>query len=256
MEKLWFAFLGSGLLLEKRADGTYTVPRGEYPPEGAPACGTVHRVAAPGGAEARAYRIAEAPGDSRHEVCDLRESYGKLPLELYLEAGKCEEILHWDENTRFCGACGGRMLPSTDISKRCPACGREAWPQLAIAVIVLISKGEECLLVKARNFRRDFYGLVAGFVETGETLEQAVHREVMEETGLVIRDLRYFGSQPWPYPSGLMVGFTAEYESGEIRLQESELADGGWFGRDRMPNIPERLSIARRLIDNWLEGGR
>ena len=126
------------------------------------------------------------------------------------------------------------------------------WRQLATAIIVLIHRGDEVLLVHANNFRTDFYGLVAGFVETGETLEEAVVREVKEEVGLTIKNIRYFSSQPWPYPCGLMVGFHADYESGEIRLQRSELSAGGWYRRDSLPTIPEKLSIARRLIDDWL----
>ena len=127
------------------------------------------------------------------------------------------------------------------------------WPQLATAVIVLIHRGDEVLLVHAKNFRTDFYGLVAGFVETGETLEEAVCREVSEEVGISIQNISYFASQPWPYPCGLMVGFYAEYAGGDIRLQRSELSSGGWFHKDHLPRIPEKLSIARMLIDNWLE---
>ena len=132
---------------------------------------------------------------------------------------------------------------------------KEWWPSLAVAIIVRITRGDEILLVHARNFRGNFYGLVAGFVETGETLEQAVCREVWEETHLHIRNLRYFGSQPWPFPCGLMVGFTADYAEGEIQLQKEELGGGGWFRRDNMPQIPDKASIARRLIDDWQEKG-
>jgi len=124
--------------------------------------------------------------------------------------------------------------------------------RVAPAIIVLIHRGDEVLLVHARNFKGNFYGLVAGFVETGETLEEAVHREVMEETGLTITNLRYFGSQPWPYPSGLMVGFTADYVSGDIHLQREELSRGAWFTKDNLPEIPEKLSIARQILDDWL----
>ena len=145
------------------------------------------------------------------------------------------------------------MKMHTDISKRCTSCGKEVWPQLATAIIVRIQRGDEILLVHAKNFATNFYGLVAGFVETGETLEEAVKREVMEETQLEITNLKYFASQPWPYPCGLMVGFTADYVSGDIRLQRSELSSGGWFRRDNLPTIPEKLSIARKLIDDWIK---
>ena len=144
------------------------------------------------------------------------------------------------------------MKMHTDISTRCEECGKEVWPSLPTASIVLVHRGDEVLLVHARNFRGNFFGLVAGFVETGESLEEAVHREVLEETGLTITNLRYFGSQPWPYPSGLMVGFHADYVSGEIKLQKEELAAGQWFTKDNLPEIPEKLSIARRIIDDWL----
>ena len=127
---------------------------------------------------------------------------------------------------------------------------------MATAVIVLIHRGDEVLLVHAKNFKSDFYGLVAGFVETGETLEEAVHREVMEETGIKIKNVTYFSSQPWPYPSGLMVGFNADYVSGEVRLQQSELSKGDWFSKNNLPTIPEKLSIARMLIDAWLENDK
>jgi NAD+ diphosphatase len=202
----------------------------------------------------KAYRIdLPIQGNERFEMCGLRQSYYKLPKEDYLKAGKCQELLYWDQNTKFCGVCGGPMKFHTAISKRCENCGKEVWPQLATAVIVLVRKGDEVLLVHAKNFRTDFYGLVAGFVETGETLEEAVHREVMEETGLHIKNLRYFASQPWPYPCGLMVGFTADYDGGQIHLQRSELSKGAWFDKDHLPQIPEKLSIARQLIDYWLE---
>ena len=253
--KLWFIFCQDDLLLQKTEEGKFTVPKGEEPPVVLKAWNYVHNITPmEDGTLVKTVRV-DNPITSLegYEMCPLRQSYYKLSRELYLKAGKCHEILYWDQNTKFCGVCGAPMKMETDISKRCTGCGKEIWPQLATAVIVLIHKGEdEVLLVRAKNFRSKHYGLVAGFVETGETLEEAVCREVSEEVGLKIKNVRYFGSQPWPYPCGLMVGFNADYVSGEIKIQEEELLKGAWFRKDNLPEIPEKLSIARMLIDNWL----
>ena len=182
----------------------------------------------------------------------LRKAFSVLTPEMYGMAAKAVELAWFDRNTRFCSLCGAPMRWHTDISKRCTECHKEQWPQLATAIIVRVERGDEVLLVRANNFRGDFYGLVAGFVETGESLEDCVRREVMEETGLEIADIRYYGSQAWPYPSGLMVGFTAQYAGGTLRLQRSELSGGGWFRRDNMPSIPDYGSISRMLIDDWM----
>lgn len=257
MKTLYFVFCKGDIMLEKLPDGTYTIPSGEEPPTKVKPETNIMNVSSLHGTAVHTYRIdSPATDDARFEMCGLRQSYYKLPQDLYLKAGKCHELLYWDSNAQFCGVCGAPMKMHTDISKRCTQCGKEVWPQLATAVIVLIHRGDEVLLVHARNFKGNFMGLVAGFVETGETLEEAVHREVMEETNLVITNLRYFGSQPWPYPCGLMVGFNADYVSGEIKLQTEELARGAWFTKDNLPQIPEKLSIARKLIDAWLENDK
>lgn len=246
----YFIFCQDELLLRQTPDG-YTIPEtdGEPPVELKP---WSHVMNVEGD---KAFSIDQPVTNLEgYEMCGLRKSYYKLQYDDYLKAGKCRELLYWDQNTRYCGVCGAPMRMDTDISKKCTHCGKEIWPQLATAVIVLVHRGpDEVLLVHARNFRTDFYGLVAGFVETGETLEEAVHREVREETGIKITNLRYFGSQPWPYPCGLMVGFHADYVEGEIHLQRSELSEGAWFTKDNLPTIPEKLSIARKLIDDWLE---
>lgn len=242
-------------MLQKQEDGCYTIPLEEECPIDLKSWNTVHNIQPmDDGTLVKTVRIDSPVTDKvNYEMCPLRQTYYKLTTPLYLKAGKCQEILYWDFNTKYCGVCGSPMKLHTDISKRCTGCGKEVWPQLATAVIVLIHRGEEVLLVRAKNFRHEFYGLVAGFVETGETLEEAVHREVKEEVGLTINNIRYFGSQPWPYPCGLMVGYEADYVSGDIKLQKEEIAKGGWFTRDNLPNIPEKLSIARMLIDSWLE---
>lgn len=252
MKKYYFVFCKDDLLLQQQADGSYTIPLAEEPPtEVKPWTHQMTVSPMADGTPVTAYRL-DTPSPLL-TPCPLRQSYYKLPRPLYLKAGKCAELLYWDQNTKFCGVCGAPMRMDTDISKKCTECGKEIWPQLATAVIVLIHRGDEVLLVRAKNFRSDFYGLVAGFVETGETLEEAVAREALEETGVTITNIRYFASQPWPYPCGLMVGFHADYVSGEIHLQRSEIAKGGWFRRDNLPTIPEKLSIARMLLDDWLQ---
>ena len=186
------------------------------------------------------------------QMVGLRKTHAILNPEDYQLAGKGAELLYWDQNTRFCGVCGGTNNWMTDISKKCTECGKEWWPSAATAIIVRIQRDDRILLVRSRNFRGNHYGLVAGFLETGESLEQCVQREVKEEVGIKIKNLRYFGSQPWPYPFGLMVGFTADYDGGELRLQKEELCEGDWFTRENMPDIPDKASIARHLIDDWL----
>lgn len=183
---------------------------------------------------------------------DLRESFHHLPEHAYIKAGKASELLYFDRQHHYCGICGAPMEWASAISKRCTRCGEELWPKLSTAIIVLVRRGEEALLVKAKNFRRDYYGLVAGFVETGETLEECVAREVFEETGLKVANIRYFASQPWPYPMGLMIGFKADYVEGDIALRDGELRDAAFFTRDSIPAIPGKMSMARMLIDDWL----
>ena len=190
-----------------------------------------------------------------YQWMDLRESFHHLPERVYIKAGKASELLYFDRQHRYCGICGAPMEWASAISKRCTRCGEELWPKLSTAIIVLVRRGEEALLVKAKNFRRDYYGLVAGFVETGETLEECVAREVMEETGLRVTNIRYFASQPWPYPMGLMIGFQADYVEGDIALRDGELRDAAFFTRDTIPAIPGKMSMARMLIDDWLGEG-
>ena len=254
MKCYYFVFCKDDLLLEPLPDGSYTIPLCENPPTEVKPWTVILNIAPLGTTQVKAYTIdTPVAPDGRLEPCPLRQSYYRLPRELYLKAGKCAELVFWDKNTRYCGVCGGTMKLHTDISKRCEHCGKEVWPQLSPAVIVRITRGtDEILLARGRNFRGDFYGLIAGFVETGETLEEAVVREVREETGLSITNLRYFASQPWPYPCGLMVGFTAEYASGQIHVQREELKNVAWFHRDHLPKLPEKLSIARWLVDDWL----
>lgn len=251
----WFVFNSGQVLIEKTPDG-YHIPYSPDAPVPVPVGSTVHTIGEINGCPARAYAIhVPVPGDEStpRMMKDLRASFDVLPAEEYRRAGKAAQILNWDKNSRYCPMCGVPTVRVSPIAKRCPECRQEFYPRISPAVIVLIKKGDSILLVHARNFRGTFKGLVAGFLEPGETLEECVHREVMEETGLRIKNLTYFGSQSWPYPSGIMVGYHAEYESGTIKLQDEELSTGAFYTRDNLPEIPKKLSIARRLIDAWLE---
>lgn len=265
MKKYWFIFCKSDIMMQKTANDKYTIPLSEECPiEIKPWTHVMNISPMADNTEVRTLciddptDIEKKSAEFRNTIFEtesLRKSFYKLSAPLYLKAGKCHELLYWDANTKFCGVCGAPMKMHTDISKQCTNCGKEVWPQLATAIIVLVHRGDEVLLVHARNFHSDFYGLVAGFVETGETLEEAVHREVMEETGITINHLRYFGSQPWPYPCGLMVGYHADYVSGDILLQREELSKGSWFTKDNLPHIPQKLSIARMILDDWINDG-
>ena len=246
----WFIFFNDQLLLQKKGE-TYTIPYNINPPvpvknvlevnllEDMPACTA----------------SVDTPLEETAEYLPmgLRASYDYLDPVLHKIAGKAYELIYWDQHSRFCPSCGTKTVMQTTISKQCPNCKYEIYPVVSPAILVLIRKGDAILLVHARNFRGSFYGLVAGFLETGETLEECVRREVMEETGLEINNITYFGNQPWPYPSNLMVGFIADYVSGTIRLQDEELSEGAFFSKDNLPELPRKLSLARKMIDWWLE---
>jgi NAD+ diphosphatase len=183
----------------------------------------------------------------------LRQVYGLIDEDLFWLAGRAVQIIEWDRTHQFCGRCGTRIraLP-TERAKECPQCGLLHFPRLSPAIIVLIERGNELLLARSRRLGSGWYSVLAGFVEPGETLEEAVMREVLEEVGLVVKDIRYFASQPWPFPHSLMIGFTATYARGEISLDDTEIEDARWFTADNLPPLPGKISIARKLIDWFL----
>ena len=187
----------------------------------------------------------------------LRTLFGAMEEGQLAVAGRAWQIAEWARTHRFCGACGS---PTTHVAgercMRCPACGHIAYPRISPAMMVLVRRGPEILLARHNNSPTRFFTALAGFLEAGESIEEAIHREVFEEVGLQVRDLRYFASQSWPFPHSLMVAFTAEYAGGEIRLDENEIAEAVWVGPgDTMPAIPPRgLSIAGHLIEAHMPG--
>ena len=180
----------------------------------------------------------------------LRQVYGRLDEGLFWVAARAVQIVDWDRTHLFCGRCGAPLrTKTTERAKECPVCGQLHFPRLAPAIIVLVERGGELLLARSRHFLPGMYSVLAGFVEPGETLEEAVVREVREEVGVTVKDIKYFGSQPWPFPHSLMIGFTATYVGGEISLSDDEIENAGWFTIDNLPTIPGKISIARKLID-------
>ncbi|MGQ0616701.1 MAG: NAD(+) diphosphatase [Acidimicrobiia bacterium] len=183
----------------------------------------------------------------------LRSLWGSVDDVTWTVAGRAVQLVEWDRTHRFCGRCGGptELVPG-ERCRTCPTCGLSAFPRLSPAVIVLVGRDDgRVLLAHGRSFPVPMYSCLAGFVEPGETLEEAAHREIAEEVGIEIDDLRYWGSQPWPFPHSLMVGFTARYAGGELSLEEAEIVDAGWYQRDRLPRVPPPGSIARSMIDDW-----
>jgi NAD+ diphosphatase len=184
----------------------------------------------------------------------LRALYDGLPETHYAIAGRAVQIVAWDRDHQYCGRCGNPTeRVAGERGRRCPGCDLTAYPRVSPAIIVLIERGDRILLARGRAFVPRRFGIIAGFVEPGESLKDAVRREVREEVGIELREIAYFGSQPWPFPHGIMIGFRASHLSGDIALGDGELVEAGWYGRDGLPEIPAKLSIARRLIDDWAE---
>ena len=187
----------------------------------------------------------------------IRQLFGLMEEDLFWLAGRAFQLMYWNRNNQFCGRCGSKTEDQTiDHGKVCPECGLITYPRISPAIIVAITKGNEILLGQNVRNKGRFYSVLAGFVEPGETLEECVCREVKEEAGIEIKNVHYFSSQPWPFPDSLMVAFTAEYDSGEINIDEDELCDAKWFSVDTLPEIPSSISVARKLIDWFIDNNK
>lgn len=179
----------------------------------------------------------------------IRQRFAASDSEYCFSLSRAKALLEWRESTQYCSKCGTHLNEHSSLTARCcPECGSIIFPRIEPCIIVLVNKGDKILLARHVQRNQNIYACIAGFMEAGETAEQAVAREIMEETGIEVKNIKYFGSQSWPFPSQLMLGFTAEYESGELKLQEDELSDAGWFDRDDCPASPQPGSIAYRLI--------
>ena len=196
----------------------------------------------------------EEPEDSTFQ--DLRSLFGVLDERYFVMAGRAIQVITWNVMHRFCGRCGTRTdwgLETERFSRICPKCGALYFPRLNPAAIVLVHRADEVLLARAPQFPKGMYSTLAGFVEPGETVEQTVAREVREEVGVEVKNITYFGSQPWPFPNSLMVAFIAEWAGGDIQTEPLEIEDAGWYKVDGLPQLPPKLSIARAMIDDFVK---
>jgi NAD+ diphosphatase len=184
----------------------------------------------------------------------LRALFGQVSDAEYAIAGYASQMLYWRRTSGFCPVCGHRTEPKEgDWGRCCPECGHVAYPHVTPATLILIHDGSRLLLAQKPGWGTR-YSILAGFVEPNESLEDCVRRETREEVGLEITDLAYAGSQPWPYPHQLMVGFTARYVGGDIEIDTEELERAGWFELDALPDLPPPVSLSRQMIDSWLAG--
>ena len=253
---LWFIFRGSELLvidkgetavLPERSDG-FELVRQHY-------LGWIEGETAVHCFAAEVSENTETPAGMKFD--GLRQLFDQLPTDLLWLAGRAVQIIDWDRTHVFCSRCATpNEILSHERAKKCPNCELITYPRISPAIIVrvdrLIEGVPHLLLARNGRWRQGWYSVLAGFVEPGETLEECVHREVFEEVGIKLQNVRYFGSQPWPFPNSLMVGFTAEYVSGDIVLEEEEIEDANWFTIDTLPNLPSSMSIARRMVDDFV----
>jgi NAD+ diphosphatase len=248
-----FGFRGSELLVRQEGTAARLPRSAEWEALGLPV-DAAHPVGSLAGEESFAVELpADIEPPEGMAFQGLRKLWGQLEEEAWRLAGRAVQIVDWDRNHRFCGRCGTPTELSPDErSRTCPRCGLQHFPRLSPAVIVLVTRGEEMLLARSPHFAPGVYSTLAGFVEPGESLEGAVAREVLEEVGVTLAGVRYFGSQPWPFPNSLMVGFTARWAAGDLKPQPGEIEDARWFHPDALPLLPAPMSIARALIDSFL----
>lgn len=242
---LLFAFIGEDLLLcpESRLP-----PASQLTPLGEPHAAFVFGQLAGKPCVLAAWQAGSEPPPGLQAI-SVRQVFELLPAGHWSLAARAKQMLSWDLATRFCGACGSpTQAMDGEPAKLCPACGQRSYPQIAPAIMCLVRRDRKLLLARSAHFRPGMYSALAGFVEAGESVEACVHREVFEETGIQVQNLRWFASQPWPFPQSLMLAFHADYAAGEIVPQPGEIEDAQWFSLDALPELPSAVSISSRLI--------
>ena len=184
----------------------------------------------------------------------LRQLYTLFNEAEYSIAGYAMQLLHWDHQNKFCGSCGAHTIASEqERCRKCTSCGALAYPKASLAILALIKRGNQILLARNLKFTELFYSVLAGFVDPGETLEQCVRREILEEVGIKVKNVQYFGSQPWPFSHSFMIGFTCEWQEGEIQIDPAEIIEAAWFDVSNLPLLPSTFSLSRLLIDEFVK---
>lgn len=194
---------------------------------------------------------------SGYQLVPIRQLLQVWNKQQFEQASRAVQLLEWRRNHQFCGRCGEKTKQILDqFSMKCPSCGYSQYPRVNPCVITIITRGDDEILLAKNTRNKTMYSLIAGFVEVGETLEEAVRRETKEEVNIEIKNIQYLASQPWPFPSNLMIAFRAEYHSGEIKLEEKEISDAQFFKFDALPELPFKGSIAYAMIMHILHGNR
>ena len=240
-----FAFVEGQLLLVEHAEGHGLIPQpwSLFQPH-EPAR---HYLGQLDGVDCWAFTLKEPPPGFKRTP--LRAAMMSVGEPLMGVSGRAAQVLEWDRAHRFCGVCGTPTeAQANERSRKCPACGHTAYPRLSPAMMVLVWRDGEVLLARSPHYVPGVYSALAGFVEAGESIEQCIHREVAEEVGVEVTDLRYYGSQSWPFPHSLMIAYTARWTDGAIVKQDDEIEDAQWYALNALPKIPPRFSISGHLI--------
>jgi NAD+ diphosphatase len=250
---LWFAFHESRVLVRMN-DAVPSVMTCAHPSAHGLETLQEHYLGTYGGehcyaAELAAAQIAQSVPEG-HAMLGLRDLLGHIDDTLAGISGRAFQILDWNRNHKYCGRCGGETVPrNNERARTCPTCKRTSYPPVAPVIMILIKDGRRLLLARKVGWGNTRYSALAGFVEPGETLESTVIRETREEVGVEIKNIQYFGSQPWPFPNNLMIAFTADYAGGPVKPDGVEIEEATFFDVDDLPNLPPGISISRRMIN-------
>jgi NAD+ diphosphatase len=248
-----FLFNGGRMLVRCRAHHPPEIPTHNDLNRIAP-IDTVIRIGTLEATACFAAELSELTAPSGWSWHSLRQLFDELPHAELEAAGRAAQLLHWHNTHRYCGRCGRPTEDSFVVRSRvCPECSHQSFPRISPAIIVAVIRENRILLARGPHFRPGVFSVLAGFVDPGESLETAVHREVREEVGIEIERVRYFGSQSWPFPDSLMTAFFADHAGGDLSIDGTEIIEANWFTVGQLPSLPSRASISRALIDRFVE---